>query len=78
MMRQFLSLSLSLSFSLLAVNSTSAANIWAEGDVGVETVDVVALADSGTVDKITTNTSLTRGLGGGLYGVDPNLSLIHI
>ena len=63
---------LSLSFSLLAVNSTSAANIWAEGDVGVETVDVVALADSGTVDKITTNTSLTRGLGGGLYGVDPN------
>ena len=71
-MRQFLSLSLSLSFSLLAVNSTSAANIWAEGDVGVETVDVVALADSGTVDKITTNTSLTRGLGGGLYGVDPN------
>lgn len=72
MMRQFLSLFLSLSFSLLAVNSTSAANIWAEGDVGVETVDVVALADSGTVDKITTNTSLTRGLGGGLYGVDPN------
>ena len=71
-MRQFLSLFLSLSFSLLAVNSTSAANIWAEGDVGVETVDVVALADSGTVDKITTNTSLTRGLGGGLYGVDPN------
>ena len=67
-MRQFLS----FSFSLLAVNSTSAANIWAEGDVGVETVDVVALADSGTVDKITTNTSLTRGLGGGLYGVDPN------
>ena len=61
-----------LSFSLLAVNSTSAADVWAEGDVGVETVDVVALADSGTVDGITANTSLTRGLGGGLYGVDPN------
>ena len=61
-----------LSFSLLAVSSTSAATIWAESAVGVTNVDVIALADSGTVDNITTSIGLSRGLGGGIYDVNPD------